>query len=145
MQRDLMGLFPWAFIATINLLGLSIMANAGEQGSASYPTSPSVVTTGTPTPGENGTGTGMGTGRAGPGYGGRYSSDPTHLPDHREAVPSSRRFGRPGYGRSGRGYGYGYPGYRGQGGSRYPQHRQYANPPRYPVTTRPGEQAAPRQ
>jgi len=35
--------------------------------------------------------------------------------------------------RPGRGQGYGYPGYRGQGGSPYPGHRQYANPPRYPV------------
>ena len=33
--------------------------------------------------------------------------------------------------------GSGYPGYRGQGGSGYPQHRQYADPPRGPLTTTP--------
>jgi hypothetical protein len=31
------------------------------------------------------------------------------------------------------GEGVGYPGYRGQGGTGYPQHRQYGNPPRYPA------------
>jgi ankyrin repeat protein len=31
------------------------------------------------------------------------------------------------------GEGVAYPGYRGQGGTGYPQHRQYGNPPRYPV------------
>ena len=32
-----------------------------------------------------------------------------------------------------RGAGVGYPGYRGQGGTGYPQHRQYGNPPLYPA------------
>jgi hypothetical protein len=40
-----------------------------------------------------------------------------------------------GYGRGRRGYGVGYPGYRGQGGSPYPQHRQYGNPPFYTDST----------
>ena len=31
------------------------------------------------------------------------------------------------------GAGVGYPGYRGQGGTGYPQHKQYGNPPRYPA------------
>ena len=38
-----------------------------------------------------------------------------------------------GYGRHQRGYGYGYPGYRGLGGGQYPHHRQYGNPPMYPA------------
>ena len=32
-----------------------------------------------------------------------------------------------------RGAGVGFPGYRGQGGSGYPQHRQYGSPPLYPA------------
>ena len=38
-----------------------------------------------------------------------------------------------GYGRHQRGYGYGYPGYRGLGGGQYPHHRQFGNPPMYPA------------
>ena len=53
----------------------------------------------------------------------------------RNAVGPDNRYLYPG--RDGRGMGNGYPGYRGQGGSGYPQHRQYANPPLYPATTTP--------
>ncbi len=45
--------------------------------------------------------------------------------------------GNPGPGRFAPGrQGYGYPGYRGQGGSPYPGHRQYGNPPGYPPAPR---------
>jgi len=42
-----------------------------------------------------------------------------------------------GYGRHQRGYGYGYPGYRGLGGGQYPHHRQFGNPPMYPAPPAP--------
>ena len=57
----------------------------------------------------------------------------------RNAVGPDNRYLYPG--RDGRGMGSGYPGYRGQGGSGYPQHRQYGNPPRYPATTTPASPA----
>ena len=62
-----------------------------------------------------------------------YYSDPAFSIYTRNAVGPDNRYLYPG--RDGRGMGNGYPGYRGQGGSGYPQHRQYANPPRYPLTT----------
>ena len=50
------------------------------------------------------------------------------LPLSRETVPSSYRYGTPGYlpdARGGRGYDFGYPGYRSQGGGGYPHRRPF--------------------
>jgi len=162
MQKDLIDFFTWVFIFAITLTGLSTQATASQEEAAGYSISAPVVTTGTPAPGGHGPGMGRGyqsqtpsPGQGGPGYRGGYSGDPAAVaespnapinsPYHREAVPPSQLYGRPGYGRGGRGYGVGYPGYRGQGGSGYPQHRQYGNPPRYPAAVTPGVQAPPQQ
>ena len=146
MQEGIIGFFTWTFITAISFTALSTQATASQQETASYAISPPVVTTGTPVPGGNGPGMGRdyqrqmpGLGRGGTDYHRGYSRDPASVAQT-PSLPPGQRYGRPGYGRAGRGYGYGYPGYRGQGGSGYPQHRQYGNPPRYPVT--PGEQAA---
>jgi len=157
VYRAISALLTLALVAAVPLPALPTDTGTGQQ-----PTTVSNPVTGTLPPG----GKGPGMGRAyqkstpGPGWGspdhrGGYSGDPAAVtgtsstppdtPYNRGPDTSSQQYGRPGYGRGGRGYGYGYPGYRGQGGSGYPQHRQYGNPPRYPAWVTPGEQAAPRQ
>lgn len=71
-----------------------------------------------------------GLGHPRPGYPDRdlYRSD--QYPGFATPYPAPR-YGE-GQRRNRRGMGYGYPGYRGQGGSPYPRHRQYGNPPGIP-------------
>ena len=78
---------------------------------------------------------GRGLGRAGPGGAG------LGYPGWPGAAARSwqdRPYRGPGRGYRGRarGYGYGYPGYRGLGGSPYPQHRQFGQPPGVPAPLR---------
>jgi len=65
-----------------------------------------------------------------------YRGYPGWAPGPGTAAPYVRPM--PGYMRPGR-QGYGYPGYRGQGGSPYPGHRQYGNPPAIPPGTTNGQ------
>ncbi len=162
MKEELIGFFSRGLMVAIFLTGLSTSVNAGQEESASYPASPAVVTTATPAQDNKGTGMGQvdqrqtpGPGAGPPGFRGGYSSDPGSVaespnppinsPYYRYAVPPDQRYGKRGYGRGRYGYGVGYPGYRGQGGTGYPQHRQYGTPPRYPAAGSPGEQAVPQQ
>lgn len=157
MRRALPGFLTLVLVAAMPLPALSVDADTAQP-----PTVPSKTMTGAPQPGGKGPGMGRayqqntpGPGRGGPDYRGGYSTDvpsgakeadrPPDPDGNREAVPSGRGSGGPRHGRDGRGQGYGYPGYRGQGGTGYPQHRQYGKPPPYPAATTLGEQAAPQQ
>jgi len=147
MQKKIFGFIAWAMIATIYSTTLSTKADASQHESSEYSTSTQVVATGTPSPANDEPGMrrdyqrrALQHGRGIPVYRDAYSSSPVDSPYTRDAVQPGQRLGRPGHGYNGRGYGYGYPGYRGHGGSGYPRHRQYGNPPPYPSVTAPDEQ-----
>lgn len=156
MHRALPSFLTLALVAAMVLPASSADTDAAQPSIA-----PSETVTGVPQPGGKGPGMGRayrqstpGPGRGGPDYRGGYSTDGSPLaeeanrspdPDgNRETVPSAQGAGGPRRARDGRGQGYGYPGYRGQGGAGYPQHRQYGSPPPYPAAKTPGQQAAPR-
>lgn len=150
MQTKFFGFIACVMIATIYSTTLSTTANASQDKSSENSTSTQVVATGAPPSADDEPGMrrdfqrrALRHGRGVPVYRDAYSSSPVNSPYTRDAVQPGQRFGRPGYGKRGRGYGYGYPGYRGHGGSGYPQHRQYGNPPRYPAVTAPDEQIVP--
>ena len=160
MLKGIAGFKSWMIVVIVFLAGGPTQAIAVQGGLGKPVSSPLVVAEGGPVWGGNGPGMGHyyqrqtpAPGRIGPENRGGYFSDPTNhartpnpepdSPYQRESVSPGQQSGRPRYGRGGRGYGYGYPGYRGQGGSGYPRHRQYGNPPRYPAAVAPGDRAVP--
>ena len=72
----------------------------------------------------------FGPGPAGLGYPGWSGGDAPSWQDRPYRIPGRGYRGRA------RGYGYGYPGYRGLGGSPYPRHRQFGQPPGVPAPPR---------
>ena len=141
MQKDIFGTTTRAVITAITITMLPAEVITGEETSATGPIPAPLVTTDRPVAADDepvirqdNPGRTADLNRGGMEDHKDYYSDPAFSIYTRNAVGPDNRYLYPG--RDGRGMGSGYPGYRGQGGSGYPQHRQYGQPPLYPVAPR---------